>query len=294
MKEGEKMSKKESVNIENIQEINKNYLLKLFDYESLDKRKLIKNLEIGSEGFIIKNLRLYKKLTQKELAKETGISENTIYNYENGKTKPTPNNWGKITKFFNIDKELKNTINIYMFLHTHELEQNKKVAFSRKEDIEKIAENINKFSDKTFREIILPNLIDNRKTSVFDINNLLNAYNISKYNLKYSVEFKNFIEGNEKKSYFIISEKNKKGGLVAYGLSTDEFIDNYLIPLSNFFDYLYKNIGDTKCFDYEGKENIFNNEYKILSDKLEGLKIEFDEEEIAEINFQNKEGGSDE
>lgn len=181
-----------------------------------------------------------------------------------------------------------------MFLHTHELEQNKKVAFSRKEDIEKIAENINKFSDKTFREIILPNLIDNRKTSVFDINNLLNAYNISKYNLKYSVEFKNFIEGNEKKSYFIISEKNKKGGLVAYGLSTDEFIDNYLIPLSNFFDYLYKNIGDTKCFDYEGKENIFNNEYKILSDKLEGLKIEFDEEEIAEINFQNKEGGSDE
>lgn len=55
------MNKKDTSN-NKIQEINKNYLLKLFDFEALDKKKLIKNLEIGPEGFIIKNLRLYPEL----------------------------------------------------------------------------------------------------------------------------------------------------------------------------------------------------------------------------------------
>lgn len=59
---------------------------------NIDKELLrIKRLEFG--------------VTQKELAKLTGLSENTIYNYENGKTIPNKKNLRKIINVLNIDKK---------------------------------------------------------------------------------------------------------------------------------------------------------------------------------------------
>ena len=282
------MNKKDTSN-NKIQEINKNYLLKLFDFEALDKKKLIKNLEIGPEGFIIKNLRLYRKLTQKELANETGISENTIYNYESGKNKPNPNNWQKMVDFLEVDSEINKTINMYMFLQAHELEENRKKAYSKEDDILKIAEYINKFSDNVFKEIILPYIIEERKIRVFDIFNLLNAYHIATNNLRYSIKCELFLdEAGEEKNVFMIRDNGKDKGALGYGLFIDDFLDHFLIPLSNLFDYLIKNISDTMSSDYEFSENIFKNEYKILLDNIDGLSIEFDEDDEMEINYQNK------
>lgn len=59
---------------------------------NIDKELLrIKRLEFG--------------VTQKELAKLTGLSENTIYNYESGKTIPNKKNLRKIVNILNIDKK---------------------------------------------------------------------------------------------------------------------------------------------------------------------------------------------
>lgn len=272
------MSKEKIMTKKEIEETNKNYLLNLFDYEALEKKKLIKNLEIGSEGFIIKNLRLKKDLTQKELAKETGISENTIYNYENGKTNPTKNNWIKVTNFLEINPNFKETISIMMFIKAHNLNERSKEVFSKKDDIEKLAEKINTFGDDVFKKILLPYCIVERKMRVFEIYNLLNGYNLSKNNLKYNIELKNlnFLEEKETKPYFVIKEKENNSG---YALTIDEYINEFLIPLSNFFDCINKNMRDIRTGGYEGKEDIYEEEYKILLNK---------------IITENKEGGSDE
>lgn len=51
---------------------------------------------------ILKNLRKEKCITQKKLAKELTISEDTIYNWEKGRSEPSIDDLIKISTFFNI------------------------------------------------------------------------------------------------------------------------------------------------------------------------------------------------
>lgn len=53
----------------------------------------------------IKQKRKEFKLTQKGLAEKIGLTENTIYNYETGKVKPTIKNIERLATVFNIEKE---------------------------------------------------------------------------------------------------------------------------------------------------------------------------------------------
>ena len=48
----------------------------------------------------LKTMRLKKGLTQKELAKKTGLSIFTIANIEQGQRKGSPATWEKILNFF--------------------------------------------------------------------------------------------------------------------------------------------------------------------------------------------------
>lgn len=249
-----------------IEEINRNYLLNIFDYEALDKKKLIANLEIGSEGFIIKNLRLKKELTQKELAKELNISENTIYNYENGKTKPTKNNWIKVTSFLEINSNFNKTISLMMFVKSHDLRENYNKISLKENEIDKIAKKINTFGDDVFRKIIIPHCIAKRQMNISEIDNLLNAYYIINHNLKYVLELNKFQieEGKEEELYFILREIDSSG----FGLKLDEFINEFLIPLSNAFDFIFKNIDSVRNIALEGEDESYEHEYKFLLNKL--------------------------
>lgn len=51
---------------------------------------------------ILRNLRKEKNTTQKQLAKELKISEDTIYNWEKGRSEPSIDDLIKISTFFNI------------------------------------------------------------------------------------------------------------------------------------------------------------------------------------------------
>ncbi|MEE0248942.1 helix-turn-helix transcriptional regulator [Peptacetobacter hiranonis] len=265
---------------EKLLELNEAYLLNLFEQEISEKKKVSKLLKIGSEGFIIKNLRLKKELTQKELAKETGISENSIYNYENGKTKPTKTNWDKLTTFLEINPKFKDNLSVLMFIEENTLNTYKK-ALSKENDIEKIAKKINTFGDDIFIKIIIPHCISERKMNIREIDNLLNGYNIAKNNLKYSIELSNMeiLKTKEKIPYFLIKENIGSDSNFGYLITIDEYIDEFLIPLSNFFDFIYKNISDVRDEAFEDEEEIYNVECKIL---------------LAKLISSNKEGGSDE
>jgi len=50
----------------------------------------------------LKELRLEKNLTQSQLAKETGLSQNGIANWENGNRLPNINAVIAFAKFFNV------------------------------------------------------------------------------------------------------------------------------------------------------------------------------------------------
>ena len=50
----------------------------------------------------IKELRLQKKLSQKELADKVGLSNQSISFYENGKREPKIEAWQKLAQFFNV------------------------------------------------------------------------------------------------------------------------------------------------------------------------------------------------
>ena len=53
----------------------------------------------------LKIFRNEKRISQKELAESIGISENSIYNYENEKSNPTKNNKRKIMEYLDITEE---------------------------------------------------------------------------------------------------------------------------------------------------------------------------------------------
>lgn len=53
----------------------------------------------------LKRARKAAKLTQKELAEKTGVSQNSINSYELGRRKPSNENLKKLSLFFKIDEE---------------------------------------------------------------------------------------------------------------------------------------------------------------------------------------------
>ena len=54
---------------------------------------------------ILKQLRIEKKISQKQLSIDIGISTSHYQSYEYGKTKPTIDNLIKICKYFNVSAD---------------------------------------------------------------------------------------------------------------------------------------------------------------------------------------------
>ena len=67
----------------------------------------------------LKELLIEKNVTQKKLAKETGISTSTISNYVSGATNISKRNLKKIADYFGIPEEkLERSINCRCLLYT--------------------------------------------------------------------------------------------------------------------------------------------------------------------------------
>lgn len=83
------------------------YNMKIVEYLSslttLNNKYTLEELKkISPFGLCLKIFRNERNISQKELSQIIGISENSIYNYENGKSRPTKNNKKKIMNFLEI------------------------------------------------------------------------------------------------------------------------------------------------------------------------------------------------
>lgn len=59
----------------------------------------------GSVGMNLKMLRVKKQLTQQEVAKSIGVSQNTISNYERNSRLPKKRNLVKLAEFYGVTEE---------------------------------------------------------------------------------------------------------------------------------------------------------------------------------------------
>lgn len=75
---------------------------------TLNGYKLLYNIELGGAVLFnarLKELRVYKGLTQKELAQSLNLTQSTIAYYENGKKLPTVETILSLAKFFNVSTD---------------------------------------------------------------------------------------------------------------------------------------------------------------------------------------------
>ena len=63
------------------------------------------NIFVGGGNVRLKELRVDRDITQKELADILNITQNTYSNYENGKTEPTHETLKKLCLFYNVSAD---------------------------------------------------------------------------------------------------------------------------------------------------------------------------------------------
>ena len=55
-------------------------------------------------GQLLRKLRLEKGLEQKELARRLGVSDTSVYNWENGRKRPSGKSRERLARFFKISR----------------------------------------------------------------------------------------------------------------------------------------------------------------------------------------------
>ena len=139
-----------------LEEIDELSILKLEEYKlSLEELKIIfkfyrnlkkdvpELLEIGYFAYCTREIRKSKKLTQKELSKKIDVSENTIYNYENGKTKPSTKTKSIVKNELCISDAFLDVFKVIELRYSKEEEKRKKELYKDNEYIESIIEKLN-------------------------------------------------------------------------------------------------------------------------------------------------------
>lgn len=213
-------------------------------------------------GFCLKFFRLKNNISQKELAEIVNISENSIYNYENGKSRPTKNNRRKIMNYFNLsDNDLLIFEKILLELR-FEHEANKKneaIIFKN------LKSEISDFDDEVLA-LILSNVFLEKKLSLEEIEKVINGYRMLTSNYNYKVTI--LVENPNYK--YLVNEKkllltDKRSFTHAETFYIKDFIDEILIPLAEKLDYLF--------LDYRNKAFRTSNINNInLSDKYDTLQ----------------------
>ncbi len=223
---------------------------------------ILEFLEIGSFAYCVKNIRKLKKITQKQLAEQLNISENTIYNYESGKNKPNYNNREKIMKFLEIKEEFVLEVEEYYQIYLEEYELGKKEIEKDDKLINEIVKELNKDNSLELFTIVLE-VMKRRLLKLDGIYSAINGYRMLCSNIDIEVE-----QINMNNNIVTIYSKMENRNIF---MKFEDFIFSFLIQISENTRNIFEN-------NSSKERNLFKNEmnkklseqYKKILDSLEG------------------------
>ena len=277
-----------------IQEFTKDELIEIFlntsylnDLKIEDRKKLVSEAyHITSFGLCIREIRKKKNLTQKELAAKTGISESTIYNYENGRSKANAKNINNILKtllfsYYSVD---------YFELDVKSYAQDikKKELINENDELitENILLNIQNNKSNLYNDIlkhIITDILDNKYIEPSKIINVISSLKMLQVNSLYKVGLTETNNENSKKSIFLV--KGYGDDLKTIFFDTETFVKRILlsidIEIENIFEKEYE-IKDTEIEKFERYSRLEN-----IKDKLE-KKGFFEKKENFNIKIKTK------
>ena len=138
-----------------VNKLNGNELDIINDFIHSDENAVSDLLKIGSFAYCSREIRKLAKLTQKDLACKLNISENTIYNYENGKTKPSKKTVNLVKKELSISDHILEIFNNFELKYLKEKKEIKNILSKDKYFLDIILKKIRlKKDDPTFNKII--------------------------------------------------------------------------------------------------------------------------------------------
>lgn len=263
------------------------YSLKINDYLSslttLNIKDALEELKtISPFGLCLKIFRNKKNISQKELSQIIGISENSIYNYENGKSNPTKNNKKKIMDFLGI-KDFHITFTEQQIFSKRSLLENSRL-FEKKDDylLKKIKEEINSLEESVFRNVILSNVLLKKELSLQELDNVIMGYKMLNANSNYKIDLK-----IDKKMEIVLFDK--RNDIYYRNFDIDTFTYEVLIPISETIDNIFKSCEKDAQREVNKNNTSLSKKYDILYNILDNKFIEEEKKKI-----KNKEGGSDE
>lgn len=183
---------------------------------SLPNERFIVNPKVNGRGFYmtdidfigfarnLKKLRKRNDLSQQELADKVGISKQSIFNYENGKKKPSQETIEKIANALHVSKG-------YLLSGTTDLLVQREFAqgtpeFEYTQARTNLAFNIG-------RRALITEYLENEKVNISDIENFLDSYEIpikliKNLNLEEKIDYLKFTMTNEIEKLIKDIEKN--------------------------------------------------------------------------------------
>ncbi len=251
-------------------------------------------LVVGSFAYCSREMRKLHKITQKELSKDLNIAENTIYNYENGKTEPSKKTKQIVKERLSISDYFLEIFNKIEKALSNELHEKKKEIEKDSKYMIILNEKINKYKENVVLKEILKVILDEKKLKFEEINNLINSFIMLSSNPSIGFDFENNhvrifygldaeIPINDFENMNFSSEKLSEN-IFSYSISVYDFIYRILLPISQYTSNIFINNNTTKSNLglKKGAQNELNKQYK----KLENI--------LSNYLEKNKEGGSDE
>lgn len=232
--------------------------------------------QIGAFAFCSREIRKLHKITQKELSKEIKVAENTIYNYENGKTEPS-----KKTKEIVKNKLCISDYFLELFYKIEndffsEIEEKKKEILKDSQYTEVILSKLNKYKEDTVFRNIFKEILKEKILRFEKINDIINAYIMISSNPAIIIDL---VENHHLEIFYGLDTENLSENTLIYPITTNDFIYKILLPISENTKNIFINNNTTRS-NFAVKKEIqkeLNKQYT----KLEKF-------------FDNKEGGSNE
>lgn len=197
----------------------------------------------------LKVFRNEKRISQKELAESIGISENSIYNYENGKSNPTKNNKQKIMEHLGITEEALEYANYKIMLDIGKLELVEKNHKENENILDRIKKEISSFEpspidnitfdENLFRSVILPMVLNRKEFSLSELESIILGFKMLNANKNYKIELAlpDIPNGYKGWKILLIDKRNE---LYCKEYEIIEFADKVLLSLSEKLNDIFK------------------------------------------------------
>lgn len=197
----------------------------------------------------LKVFRNEKRISQRELAETIGISENSIYNYENEKSNPTKNNKRKIMDYLDITEEYLEYADYRIMLDIAKLELTEKNHKENENILNRIKKEISSFEpspidnitfdENLFRSVILPMVLNRKEFSLSELENIILGFKMLNANKNYKIElaFPDIPNGLTGWKILLFDKRNN---LYCKEYEIIEFADKVLLSLSEKLNDIFK------------------------------------------------------